>query len=32
MKQRPRIYCTESQKSLMWDRWRKGNYVTKDWD
>ena len=24
MKQRPRIYCTEEQKSLMWDRWRKG--------
>ena len=24
MKQRPRIYYTESQKALMWDRWRKG--------
>ena len=24
MKQRPRIYCTESQKALMWERWRKG--------
>ena len=24
MKQRPRIYYTESQKSLMWDRWKKG--------
>lgn len=22
MKQRPRIYYTESQKALMWDRWR----------
>ena len=24
MKQRPRIYYTESQKSLMWDHWKKG--------
>jgi IS30 family transposase len=24
MKQRPRIYYTESQKAVMWDRWRKG--------
>ena len=24
MKQRPRIYYTESQKALMWDRWEKG--------
>ena len=24
MKQRPRIYYTEDQKSLMWDRWKKG--------
>jgi transposase, IS30 family len=24
MKQRPWIYYTESQKSLMWDRWKKG--------
>ena len=23
MKQRPRIYYTESQKKLMWDLWRK---------
>ncbi len=23
MKQRPRIYYTESQKKLMWDHWRK---------
>ncbi len=24
MEQRPRIYYTEEQKSLMWDRWQKG--------
>src|ERR1035437_1765528 len=24
MKQRPRIYYTESQKALLWDRWQKG--------
>jgi IS30 family transposase len=24
MKQRRRIYYTESQKALMWERWRKG--------
>ena len=24
MKQRPRIYYTEAQKALMWDRWEKG--------
>jgi len=24
MKQRPRIYYTETQKTLMWERWRKG--------
>ena len=24
MKQRPRIYYTESQRALMWDRWEKG--------
>ena len=24
MKQRPRIHYTESQKALMWERWRKG--------
>jgi len=22
MKQRPRIYYTDTQKALMWDRWR----------
>jgi IS30 family transposase len=25
MKQRPRIYYTESQRSLMWDHWQKGD-------
>ncbi|MCK0509561.1 IS30 family transposase [Aromatoleum buckelii] len=25
MKQRPRIYYTESQKALMWERWRQGD-------
>ncbi|MDF9773763.1 hypothetical protein OKW11_000720 [Pseudomonas baetica] len=25
MKQRPRIYYTESQKKLMWDHWHKGD-------
>lgn len=24
MKQRPRIYYTDGQKALMWDRWKKG--------
>ena len=24
MKQRARIYYTEEQKALMWDRWQKG--------
>src|SRR5258705_10712474 len=24
MKRRPRTYYTESQKALMWERWRKG--------
>ena len=24
IKQRPRIYYTENQKALMWERWRKG--------
>src|SRR5664279_3303113 len=22
---RPRIYCSESQKALMWERWQKGD-------
>jgi IS30 family transposase len=25
MKQRPRIYYTDTQKALMWERWRKGD-------
>jgi IS30 family transposase len=25
MKQRPRIYYTENQKALMWERWQKGD-------
>ena len=25
MKQRPRIYYTEGQKAIMWERWRKGD-------
>ena len=24
MKQRPRIYYNETQKAMMWDRWRRG--------
>jgi hypothetical protein len=24
LKMRPRIYYTEEQKALMWDRWQKG--------
>ena len=24
MKMRPRIYYTEEQKAMMWDRWKKG--------
>ena len=29
MKQRPRIYYTESQKALMWERWRQGDSLHK---
>lgn len=29
MKQRRRIYYTESQKAQMWDRWRKGESLQK---
>jgi len=29
MKQRPRIYYTESQKALMWERWQKGDSLQK---
>ena len=25
MKQRPRIYYTETDKALMWDHWQKGD-------
>ena len=25
MKQRPRIHYTESQKAMMWERWRQGD-------
>ncbi len=28
MKQRPRIYYTETDKSLMWDRWQKGESLS----
>lgn len=29
MKQRPRIYYTESQKAIMWERWRKGESLQR---
>ena len=29
MKQRPRIYYTEADKALMWDRWQKGDSLYK---
>jgi IS30 family transposase len=29
MKQRPRIYYTESQKALMWERWQKGESLSQ---
>lgn len=29
MKQRPRIYYTETQKALMWERWRKGDTLAQ---
>jgi IS30 family transposase len=29
MKQRTRIYYTDSQKALMWERWRKGDSLQK---
>jgi len=28
MKQRPRIYYTEEQKALMWERWQQGESAT----
>jgi len=30
MKQRPRIYYTETDKALMWDRWQKGKIIGLD--
>ena len=29
MKQRPRIYYSETDKALMWDRWQKGDSLHK---
>ena len=29
MKRRPRIVYTDSQKSLLWDRWQKGDSMTE---
>lgn len=29
MKRRPRIYYTESQKAIMWERWRKGESLQR---
>jgi len=29
MKRRPRVVYTDSQKSLMWDRWQKGDSMTE---
>ncbi|RZJ85256.1 MAG: IS30 family transposase [Massilia sp.] len=29
MKQRPRIFYTDSQKALMWERWRQGDSLQK---
>lgn len=29
MRQRPRIYYSDSQKALMWERWRKGDSLQK---
>jgi IS30 family transposase len=29
MKQRPRIYYTENQRALMWERWQKGESLQK---
>ena len=30
MKHRKRIYYTEEQKALMWDRWQEGESLTFD--
>ncbi len=32
MKQRPRIYYTEGQKALMWERWQKGEQIAQLFD
>ena len=38
MPRKPRIYYTEADKALMWDRWRKGDlyflvsYFSRRWD
>jgi len=35
MKRRPRIYYTETDKALMWDRWQKGeslNSIARHFD
>ena len=29
MKRRPRIYYTESQKAILWERWRKGESLQR---
>ena len=29
MKHRKRIYCTDSQKALMWDRWQRGEPMNR---
>ncbi len=29
MKQRRRVYYTETQKALMWERWRKGDTLAQ---
>jgi hypothetical protein len=31
MKMRPRIYYTETDKALMWDRWQKGESLSLSW-
>jgi len=32
MKRKPRTYCSDAQKALMWDRWKEGeslNSITR---
>jgi len=31
MNYRPRIYYTETDKALMWDRWQKGESLKLHW-